>query len=256
MRKHISLLCVSSFVLSLNSCAWLPGSDPGQEPPSPRVKVTPKPLVQSSPGENSAPATSALTPSTDPIQRQQEAKKGRLNPFAILPAEPLVTLKSTEEGAKNETKGKLSATGANGDPCLPSSNAKGDQSPNVTYIEVPSPPVPNEARGVLVTGVLNIGSSPVAIVKAPNESVARQVTPGTVLSKGLVRVKAINDRSEVPNVVLEQYGTEVVRSVGQAPASPLPQPPPKRIPIVNKQAPVKTTNASSPLCPPNKAIKG
>lgn len=86
--------------------------------------------------------------------------------------------------------------------------------------EVPAIPEPNEARGVLVSGVIRTAQSPIAIVKAPSESVARQVMPGTMLANGLVQVKSIDTSSEVPEVVLEQYGIEVVRTVGQEPEMP------------------------------------
>jgi len=53
-------------------------------------------------------------------------------------------------------------------------------------------------------------------VKAPGESVERRVTQGSTLSNGQVLVKAIYAGSSNPMVVLEQYGVEVTRRVGEA----------------------------------------
>lgn len=252
MRKIISLLSLGSLVLFLNGCEGTPSPEQAQPPQSKKLKIEPKPAVATPAAVSPPPPPSRLIASTDPTQRRQAAKKGRVNPFALLPVTPLITTKTSAEGGKNVPLGTnlgtpASGKGTNGNPSLPAKQATA-QSPKVTYIEVPSPPIPNEARGVFVSGVLNIGSSLVAIVQAPNEPFSVQVTPGTFLANGLVRVKSIDNFSKIPSVTLEQYGMEVVRSVGQAPEPPLPQPPPKRIPIVNKSVPVKTTSALfSPL---------
>jgi hypothetical protein len=83
-------------------------------------------------------------------------------------------------------------------------------------VEIPTSPEPTEAQAVVVSGVVQLPTSPIAIVLAPGESVARRVTQGQRISNGQVLVKAIY-ATDNPMVVLEQYGVEVVRKVGEAP---------------------------------------
>jgi hypothetical protein len=266
MRKFIPLLSIASLALLFQGCG---GDSPPEQTKNtaPTPKKSPPQVVEPAGSQSAAVdapvfPTSPLIPASNPAQLRKEAPKGRLNPFAILPSQPIITFEKSGNNAdantsaqagKVNTADKKVAQGTKGDPCAnPQKTAS--QTPIVTYLEVPAPPVPNEARGVVVSGVINIGSSLVAIVKAPKEASARQVTPGTFLSNGLVKVKAIENSAEGGRVILAQNGQIVTRSVGQAAQPPLPQPPPKRIPIISKQSPVKT--ASSPLCPPTKVIKG
>lgn len=85
-------------------------------------------------------------------------------------------------------------------------------------------PDPVLAKAVEVTGVVQVGGSVQAIVKAPDEPTARYVGVGQRLSNGQVLVKRIELAGSEPLVVLEQSGVEVSRAVGQAPegASPTP----------------------------------
>ena len=85
---------------------------------------------------------------------------------------------------------------------------------------LPPPQDPDLARSVAVMGVVQVGSEPLAIVKVPNEATSRYVRVGQRLSNGQVLVKRIeiNDGSE-PVVILEQYGIEVAKEVGEKPAN-------------------------------------
>ena len=88
-------------------------------------------------------------------------------------------------------------------------------------IETATPPPPQEpdlASNVAVTGVIQIGSETQAIVLVPNEGTSRYVRVGQRLSNGQVLVKRIemNEGSD-PVVILEQYGIEVARAVGEKP---------------------------------------
>ncbi|MEB3215185.1 MAG: hypothetical protein VKN72_02855 [Nostocales cyanobacterium 94392] len=82
---------------------------------------------------------------------------------------------------------------------------------------LPPPPQPTLAQAVLVSGVVQVGSQPQAIIKVPTEPTSRYVQAGQRLASGLL-VKRIemNEGSE-PIVILEQYGIEVARMVGEAP---------------------------------------
>lgn len=80
---------------------------------------------------------------------------------------------------------------------------------------LPPPPQPELARAVIVSGVVLIGKEPQAIIKVPNEPTSRYVQAGQRLANGvLVKRIEMNAGSE-PIVILEQYGIEVARMVGE-----------------------------------------
>ncbi len=102
--------------------------------------------------------------------------------------------------------------------------------------QLPPLPDPTLAKSVAVTGVIDVGGVPNAIVQVPNEP-SRYVREGQRISNGQVLVKRIEvNRGPTPVVILEQFGVEVARQVGDQPAgspeqggSPtasLPPPPP------------------------------
>lgn len=83
---------------------------------------------------------------------------------------------------------------------------------------LPLAPQPKIARAVVVTGIVLIGEVPQAIIKAPNEPTSRYVQPGQRLMNGVL-VKRIEMRQgSNPTVILEEYGIEVVKQVGEKPA--------------------------------------
>ncbi len=83
---------------------------------------------------------------------------------------------------------------------------------------LPLAPQPKIAREVVVTGIVSIGEVPQAIIKAPNEPTSRYVQPGQRLMNGVL-VKRIEMRQgSNPTVILEEYGIEVVKQVGEKPA--------------------------------------
>lgn len=83
--------------------------------------------------------------------------------------------------------------------------------------KLPPLPEPTLARNVEVTGVVQVGREPQAIVKVPNEP-SRYVGVGQRLSNGQVLVKRIEvNNGGSPIVILEQYGREVARRIGEKP---------------------------------------
>ena len=103
--------------------------------------------------------------------------------------------------------------------------------------ELPPLPEPEIARGIAVTGVVQVGGRTNAIVQVPNEPTSRYVQAGQRLANGQVLVKRIEmNRGPTPVVILEQYGIEVARGVGDppveaaegggSPSAALPPPPP------------------------------
>lgn len=90
--------------------------------------------------------------------------------------------------------------------------------------ELPQLQEPTLARTIEVTGVIEAGGIQSAIVKVPNEP-ARYVREGERLSNGQVLVKRIEVNSgPTPTVVLEQFGQEVARQVGDKPSGSPEQP--------------------------------
>jgi hypothetical protein len=88
--------------------------------------------------------------------------------------------------------------------------------PNPTLVSVlPPPPQPELARSVAVTGVLLVGSEPQAIIKVPNEPTSRYVQAGQRLANGLLVKRIEMNEGSNPTVILEQYGMEVARMVGE-----------------------------------------
>ncbi len=102
------------------------------------------------------------------------------------------------------------------------------------------PPDPAEAMAVAVSGVVEIGGNQYAILSIPGEATTRYVRAGQRIANNQVLVKRI-DTFGTPSVVLQQYGIEVVRSVGQVVAA---------APTTSSEAPNNTTNpVTAP--PPN-----
>lgn len=90
--------------------------------------------------------------------------------------------------------------------------------PKLTPV-LPPPPQPELAKAVFVSGVVLLGKQPLAIIKVPNEPTSRYVQVGQRLANGvLIKRIEMNEGSE-PIVILEQYGIEVARMVGEAPAN-------------------------------------
>jgi hypothetical protein len=86
--------------------------------------------------------------------------------------------------------------------------------------EVPPPPDPAEAKAVKVSGVLQIGQEIVAIASVPGDRLpTRTIRVGQKIADGKVLVKAIDTTGLTPTVILEQFGIEVRRGVGEVVAT-------------------------------------
>ncbi|GFE70284.1 hypothetical protein [Chroococcus sp. FPU101] len=213
MKKTFLILSLGMLTLSLSGCpSSSPPADQAAQPtptpsPSPQASSSPPAFEQAlQPGQASTqtpPKVAGLIPATNSDQQLDKVKQGRNDPFATLPVDPIVKYPPAASVVK-----KTTTTTASKPPSVipipPNSR--------------PLPPQPNEALGVVVSGVMDLPSSPVAIVKAPGESVARRVTPGATLSNGQVLVKAIYAGNSNPMVILEQYGIEVTKRVGEGAA--------------------------------------
>lgn len=136
------------------------------------------------------------------------------------------TITVRTSGRGSGSSGASGATGSASSPIVvrrplpsrPELSPSGNRSSSSPQPSPSLPPLPQPelAKGVQVSGIALVNGLPRAIIKAPNESVARSVGPGDSLSNGQILVKRIDtsNRAE-PVVILEQYGTEVAVGVGK-----------------------------------------
>lgn len=220
---------------------------PASPTPSPAFE---QPTVAQNPPQGILPPD--LISSTDPNQRVQQVKGNRNDPFALLPTTPTVQLPEgvtqpaptvivptsptggggTRGGAaspqpRNTTSPRRTSTPNTGRGGTPNRVATPPKPAPRSPIANPKPrPQPELARAVKVTGVVQVGDQVFAIVNAPNEPTSRYVQEGQRLSNGQVLVRRIETNRVEPVVILEQYGVEVVRAVGEggAPTTPATTP--------------------------------
>ncbi|MEM7769420.1 MAG: hypothetical protein AAF327_02780 [Cyanobacteria bacterium P01_A01_bin.37] len=142
-----------------------------------------------------------LIPYTDPNVRAAQVDAERADPFQLLPTAPVVNIPPPDDQQPGQPLGP------------------GELAPIpdlVPFEPLPAPmPVPELARAIAVTGVIQLGNVPYAIVDAPNEPHGRYVREGQLLSNGEVLVKRINMiPGSDPVVIFEQFGIEVATAVG------------------------------------------
>lgn len=221
MKQLSGILSVGVIGLLIASCVPFQK----EETPAPTSQQPQPPVSQPSPRGTAPPfagATQAgkpssnqitvigLIPSTNPERRRQQVVKGRNDPFALVPVQP--TFQPESQAAKAPPKpaaaAKKSPLAAKGKPQIPA---------------VPVPPaLPELAKEVVIFGVIQTDGTPQIIVKAPNEQFTRYVAPGQLIANGQVRVKRIDGLgSPAPVVVLEEWGREVYKQVGEG----IPEPP-------------------------------
>lgn len=203
------------------------------------------PIVEETSPVGSVPLD--LIASTDPEERIRLVQRDRPDPFDILrttptleipadaltPPAPPIDRGSGSNGNGPSGPGSNGSNGSGANGSGPGSNGSGPNSstpgtgslapiPDLVPIAPPPPPQPETARAVTVTGVVQIGSVPYAIVNAPNEPHSRYVRSGQFLSNGQVLVKRIEMVSGGidPVVILEEFGVEVARQVGDQGARP------------------------------------
>lgn len=193
---------------------------PGVKPLSKLVKPTQQPS-----NTQIASAFGLIQP-TNAQDRIKQLAKGRIDPFSLLPGQVVATVPTTPTIQKVVPKPPTQISlvrvkrnvGNAGSQFRP---GRGNLLPPVVSVPfVPTAPQPDLAKGVTVTGVVQVGTQTQAIVKVPNEATSRYVREGQRLSNGRVLVKRIEmNQGPEPVVILEQYGTEVNKVVGEVPAN-------------------------------------
>ncbi|MBE9061997.1 hypothetical protein [cf. Phormidesmis sp. LEGE 11477] len=172
--------------------------------------------------------TADLIQSTDPSARAQKVSRSRTDPFATLPiplAPELAELPERTRASANNT-GRNNAGSSNANNSSGSSAPSSPTPPAVRVqeeplvepspvVELPSIPQPVVAPTVAVSGVIQLGGTPYAIVRAGNEP-ERYVRVGDRIGNGSVRVKRIDTLAYEPKVIFEENGIEVARPVSSA----------------------------------------
>lgn len=132
---------------------------------------------------------------------------------ASSPASPQVS----PRGGSSSPAPAIARAAAPSTPTMPSPAPSASPEP-AAEASPPLPPEPSEARSIKVTGVVQVGSDYKIVIEVPGERTARYVSVGDRLS-GDVLVKRVElDNLMDPLVVFEQYGQEVLKPVGEAPA--------------------------------------
>ena len=222
--KKFTLILVCNILL-LQGCT-IPD---GEKSTSNSQKATPQPVGenQPQPANNQAQAQQkepeksnilassetipGLLPSTNPQQRERATSKGRKDPFGLINVQPSVGYSST--GSPGE--GKAPNVALPHDNIAQGTYCRRSFKEGSTY----SDPQPNEARAVLVSGILNVEGQNFAIIKTPEYGYSYRVKEGSTISNGQVLVKNINFLVSPPLVTLEQNGQEVIIGVGEASSS-------------------------------------
>ncbi|CCI22148.1 Genome sequencing data, contig C299 [Microcystis aeruginosa PCC 9809] len=228
MKKLPLILSVGSVALLLVGC---PASDQANQSPPPSQE-TPTPTPSPSPPaaqppafsgavqpatEPTPPRVAGLIPATDPDQKRAEINRGRSDPFAPFPLQPNITITAEEK----PPVGTPAATAA----APPSASVGNRPTPRRPIVKAPPPPPqPTEAEEVQVSGIVQLPTTAMAIVKAPGEATERRVIPGSTLSNGLILVKAINTDPDNPYIVLQQSGRTITRRLGDGVPEPAAAP--------------------------------
>ncbi|MEC4989532.1 MAG: hypothetical protein SAJ37_12345 [Oscillatoria sp. PMC 1068.18] len=204
-----------------------------------RARNLVSPGTQVSSPQTKSPSSNTQAPKTPSTSRNNTPRTPSTTRNNT-PKTPSTTRNNTPKTPSNSsnTKPKPPATTPSDTTPKPPSNGGGNGNTPVAVAppsqprfipELPPPPQPDLAQGVEVTGVVQVGGVPQAIVKAPNEKSSRYVRAGQYLSNGQVLVKRIdmNDGPE-PVVILEEKGIEVAKTVGAPATGGLPSdtPPP------------------------------
>ncbi|MBD2447857.1 hypothetical protein H6G76_11845 [Nostoc sp. FACHB-152] len=257
----ILTLAIAGCAAEENPQASSPVTPPVPPSPSPAAKASPvaqaqsfrNPTVPEKKATNVAfTSTSTLIQPTDGKSRMVLISKGRPDPFAQI-------VGSTSSEVSNNSSAKPVPRLPNlptpniRQPRVPMENAGAIRkqssmtvlkTPTKTLAQIPKsilpkvlpqvipssnfgsvlPPAaqPDLAKAVVVTGVVLIGSEPQAIIQIPNEPSSRYVQAGQRLANGLLVKRIEMNEGSNPVVILEQYGIEVARMVGEGSANSTP----------------------------------
>ncbi len=89
-------------------------------------------------------------------------------------------------------------------------------------------PKPLQAMAIEISGMIDVAGKTQVIVKLPNESFSRYVEVGEKISNGKVLVKRVEGQNSLsPTVILQEFGVEVSRKIGEKSTPSAPESSPK-----------------------------
>ncbi|BAB75551.1 hypothetical protein ACN23B_19340 [Anabaena sp. FACHB-709] len=256
MGRKSKILLASIVTVAIAGCAsedTPPIANPSPPPTAAPVAKAPvkaesfnNPVVSPNASVKVASGTPNLIQLTNGTERANLVSKGRIDPFAQIIGQPIaempantpvktvpslpplppgttpkrVNVKNNANSTTNK-KTLIAKSRPSLMPVLP--KVLPQVVPNPTLVSVLPPPAqPDLAKAVVVTGVVIVGREPQAIIKIPNEIASRYVQAGQRLANGLLVKRIEMNAGSNPIVILEQYGIEVARMVGEAPVGTIP----------------------------------
>ncbi len=238
MQRLLLVLLITTGAISLSGCGFFNrGNDVADDPTAPTEEAVTQPVETSEgdlpdipEGEDSGSVVAVsensptviardLIQSTNSNERTIGVERTRNDPFAeltipLIPPEPIEVPEANgnQSAATNTTQAAANNTSTQERPVISERQVELGR-PEIAAL--PEIPQPTTARAVRVSGVIQIGGSPYAIVKAPNE-IERYVRQGERIAGGSVIVKRIDTGSIEPRVILVENGIEVERLVTAA----------------------------------------
>ena len=215
-----------------------------------------------------ASVSADLIKSTDANARTLAVQRSRNDPFASLPIppppEPAELPSESTSGRIATGGGGASSAGSAGSTGSSGTRAAGDGRGAATVVKKPAPtpppvrvqsgskplvrpspiaalppvPQPVVAPSISVSGVVQLGNEPYAILRSGSEP-ERYVKVGDRIAGGSVRVKRIETLAFEPKVVLEENGIEVSKTITADAAQ-----------AAEAAAPVSVPSAPVPVAPP------
>jgi hypothetical protein len=254
MHKNLPIAFIALSLLAIAGCTI--GDTPEATAPTPTIQSATESPAEAEPfstpvvPETTTSASANLIQPTNPTERERIISKGRDDPFAqivgLTVSTPAIDPASVEVSAVPRLPTPVGVIpvprpSAPPDrtitPTTPTTTVSTPPQPErrpgsvlptvipgvVTTQELeavlPPPPQPELAEGVFVSGVVLIGQKAKAIIKVPNEDTSRYVEAGQRLGNGLLIKRIEMNEGSNPIVIVEQYGIEVARMVGEQPVS-------------------------------------
>jgi hypothetical protein len=251
MGRKTKIIVAAIVTVAIAGCATedtqqavnpVPTAAPVAKTPPPAAQSFNNPVVSGNKDTKRTTASPNLIQLTNATERAVMVSKGRNDPFAQIVGQPVPEMQQNAPARQVPslpplpvaTKPQVSNANANTNKNTVNPNkvtqvAKPPKLtavlpkllpqvvPHPTLVSVLPPPVqPDLAKAVVVTGVVIVGKEPQAIIKIPTETTSRYVQAGQRLANGLLIKRIEMNEGSNPIVILEQYGIEVARMVGEA----------------------------------------
>ncbi|UKP00341.1 hypothetical protein [Nostoc sp. UHCC 0870] len=255
MGRTSKILVAAIMTVAIAGCATedtqqaanpIPSATPVAKSPAAAAQSFNNPVVSGQPTTKLTGAASNLIQPTNATERIILVSKGRIDPFAQIVGQVVPEMSQTISvrpvpsvpPLPPATKPQKGNTSTNKTTSTPNKLARVVKPPSLTPVlpkvlpqvvpnptlvsVLPPPAQPDLAKAVMVTGVVIIGKAPQAIIKIPNELTSRYVEAGQRLANGVLVKRIEMNEGSNPIVILEQYGIEVARTVGEVPTGTTP----------------------------------